>query len=111
MTWPALVSLWKRGWRSAMLPGVFGTGIRVGVNLLLLPLLIKKLSLSEFALWMVFDALGAFGNLADFGFGSTIPRIYSYLWAGAEDFEAEGLRPAQKEGQPNLAGISRVNAA
>jgi O-antigen/teichoic acid export membrane protein len=94
-----------------MLPGIFGTGIRIGANLLLLPLVIRKLSLSEFALWMIFDALGAFGNLADFGFGSTIPRIYNYLWAGAEDFEAEGLRPAKMEGKPNLAGISRVSTA
>jgi O-antigen/teichoic acid export membrane protein len=93
-----------------MLAGVFGTGIRVGANLLLLPLVLLKLSSSELALWWVFLALGGFGNLADFGFGSTIPRIYNYLLAGAEDFEAEGLREAKSGGQPNFAGISRLNA-
>jgi O-antigen/teichoic acid export membrane protein len=103
----------NRAWRSAMLAGVLGTGIRVGANLLLLPLIVdpRKLSSSELALWWVFLALEGFGNLADFGFGSTIPRIYSYLLAGAEDFEAEGLRPAKGPGPPNFAGISRVNAA
>jgi O-antigen/teichoic acid export membrane protein len=110
MTFSALGSYWKRGWRSAMLAGVFGTGIRVGANLLLLPLVLLKLSVSEFAVWMVFVALGNFGNLADFGFGATIPRIYNYLFAGAEDFDAEGLREAKAGGQPNFAGISRVNA-
>jgi len=93
-----------------MLAGVLGTGIRTGANLVLLPLVILKLSSSELALWWVFLALGNFGNLADFGFGSTIPRIYSYLLAGAEDFDAEGLREANHGGKPNFAGISRVNA-
>jgi O-antigen/teichoic acid export membrane protein len=93
-----------------MLAGVFGTGIRIGANLLLIPLVLVKLSLSELALWWVFVALGNFGNLADFGFGSTIPRIYSYLMAGAEDFEAEGLREAKSGGQPNFPGVNRLNA-
>ena len=93
-----------------MLAGVLGTGIRAGANLMLIPLVLVKLSSSELALWWVFVALGGFGNLADFGFGSTIPRIYSYLLAGADDFEAEGLREAKSGGAPNLEGIRRVNA-
>jgi O-antigen/teichoic acid export membrane protein len=109
MTFSALGSHWKRAWRSAMLAGVLGTGIRVGANLLLVPLVLLKLSSGELALWWDFLALGNFGNLADFGFGATIPRIYNYLWAGADDFDAEGLRAATTGGQPNLAGISRVN--
>src|SRR5580658_620642 len=110
MTSSALVSLWKRGRQSAMLAGVFGKGISVGANLLLLPLVLRKLSKSELALWWVFVALGNFGNLADFGFGSTIPRIYSYFMAGAEDFDAEGLREAKNGGKPNFAGIQRLKA-
>ncbi len=93
-----------------MLAGVLGTGIRMGANLLLIPLVVIKLSSAELALWWVFVALGNFGNLADLGFGSTVPRIYNYLFAGAEDFEAEGLREAKAGGQPNFAGISRLNA-
>ena len=93
-----------------MLAGIFGTGIRIGANLLLLPLVLLNLSSSELALWWVFVALGNFGNLADFGFGSTIPRIYSYLMAGAEDFEAEGLIEAKTGGKPNFAGINRLSA-
>jgi len=108
---PDLRDYVKRGWRSAMLAGVLGTGVRAGANLLLLPLVLMRLSSSELELWYVFLALGAFGNLADFGFGSTIPRIYSYLLAGAEDFEAEGLREAKTGGLPNFAGICRLNAA
>jgi O-antigen/teichoic acid export membrane protein len=108
MIFSASAKHWKRVWQSAMLPGVVGTGIRAGAQLLLLPLLLK-LSNADLALWYRFAALGAVANLADFGFGMNIPRIYSYLYAGAEDFEAEGLRPAKEGGKPNLAGISRIN--
>jgi len=92
-----------------MVAGVFGTGIRAGANLLLIPVVLRELSVSELALWYVFLALGNFGNLADFGFGATIPRIYNYLLAGAEDFDAEGLREPKSGGKPNLAGLNRVN--
>jgi O-antigen/teichoic acid export membrane protein len=105
-----LRSLWNRGKRSAVLAGVFGTGIRAGANLLLIPIVLIKLSSAELALWWVFVALGNFGNLADLGFGSTIHRIYNYLLAGADDFEAEGLREAKAAGPPNFEGISRLNA-
>ena len=98
-----MVALGHAGGRS-------GNGIRMGANLLLIPLVVIKLSSAELALWWVFVALGNFGNLADLGFGSTVPRIYNYLFAGAEDFEAEGLREAKAGGQPNFAGISRLNA-
>jgi hypothetical protein len=110
MTLSAFASLWKRGWRSAVLAGVLGTGIRTGTNLLLLPLVLLKLSMSEYFVWGVFVTLGNFANLAELGFGSTIPRIYNYFLAGAEDFDAEGLRESKAGGQPNFAGISRLNA-
>lgn len=87
-----------------MLAGVFGTGIRVGANLILLPIVLLKLSLAEYVVWGVFVTLGNFGNLADFGFGSTIPRIYSYLLAGAEDFDAEGLREVKSGAHPTSPG-------
>lgn len=101
---------WRRVRQSAMFFGMFATAVRVGANLLLLPVLLSKLPTAELALWWVFGSLGGFVNLADFGFGSTIVRIYSYLWAGAEDFDAEGLRPHSGNTEPNLARIRQLNA-
>ena len=106
----ALGSHWQRVWRSAMLMGVLGNGIRLGANLLLLPLVLMKLSSTEYAMWVVFVALGNFGNLADFGFGSAIPRVYSYLWAGAEDFDTEGIPAAKSDRKPNYERIRQLNA-
>jgi O-antigen/teichoic acid export membrane protein len=101
---------WDRVRRSAMLYGLVATAVRVGANLLLLPLLLGRMSSAELALWYVFLALGSFGNLADFGFGPAISRVYSFLWAGAEDFDAEGLRPPPQSREPNLGRIRQLTA-
>src|SRR5580765_594323 len=100
---------WQRTRRSAVFYGIFATGIRVGANILLLPLLLTKLPTADLAVWWVFCALGNFANLADFGFGQVISRVYSYLWAGAEDFDAEGLRPPPQSREPNLPRIRQLS--
>jgi hypothetical protein len=101
---------WRRALQSAVFYGIFATGIKVGANLLLLPVLLTQLAPSEVAIWGVFVSLGGFANLADFGFGATIARVYSYLWAGAEDFDAEGLRPPSDCHEPNLPRIRQLTA-
>jgi O-antigen/teichoic acid export membrane protein len=93
-----------------MFVGIFATGVRVGSNLLLLPILLNTLPSADLALWWVLVSLGGFAYLADFGFGSTITRVYSYLWAGAEDFQAEGLRPSTANRAPNLRRIRELDA-
>ena len=109
MKWHELKAHWRRVRQSAMFFGMFATGVRVGANLLLLPVLLSKLPTADLALWWVFGSLGGFVNLADFGFGSTIVRVYSYLWAGAEDFDAEGLRPHSGNTEPNRPRIRQLN--
>src|SRR5947207_9604523 len=49
--------VWQRLRRSAILYGLFATIIRVGANILLLPLILKRFSPAELALWWVFVAL------------------------------------------------------
>ncbi len=105
-----LKASWNRARQSAVFLGIFATGVKVGANLMLLPVLLTRLEPSELAIWWVFIALGGFANLADFGFGATIARVYSYLWAGAEDFDAEGLRPPSKHCEPNLPRIRQLTA-
>ncbi len=97
--------------RSAILYGVLGTSIRLGANVLLLPLVLTRLDPAELATWWVFVALGAVANLADLGFGQVVTRVYSILWAGAEDFDEEGLRPPSPDRAPNLPRIRQLNAA
>ena len=108
LTW--ISSFWLRTVRSAIAYAVLGTAVRVGANLILIPLVLFYLSKEEQALWWVFLALGNFANLADFGFGQVISRVYSYLWAGAEDFDSEGLRAPPAHAAPNLPRIRQLNA-
>jgi len=93
-----------------MLYGAMGTTVRVGANVLLLPFVLKRLSEAEQALWWVFVAWGAAANLADFGFGQSLSRVYSYLFAGAQDFDTEGLRPPPERREPNLPRLRVLNA-
>jgi O-antigen/teichoic acid export membrane protein len=87
----------------------FGTVLRVGAQLLLLPSILLYLSPVDQAMWWMFVALGNLANLADFGFGQAITRIYSFLWAGADDFESQGLLPPTGRKNPNMAGIARLH--
>ena len=88
---------------------VLATFFRIGSNLIVVPLVLIYLTPAEQALWWVFLALGSFANLADFGFGQVISRVYSFLWAGAEDFLTEGLCPSQQR-MPNLRRLRQLNA-
>ena len=97
--------------QSTMAYGVAATAARGGVSLLLLPLLRACLTDGEMAIWWQFLALGSFANLADFGFGGSIARVFSYLWAGTDDFKAEGLRPSTPGAQPNLPKIRQLSVA
>jgi O-antigen/teichoic acid export membrane protein len=103
-------ALVNRGRRSAILVGVLGTGIRAGANLLLLPILLVKLAPADLAMWWAFLALGGFAFLADFGFGPAISRVYSYLWAGADDFETEGLPVSVENREPNFERLRELNS-
>ena len=105
-----LRSLWHRGRKSAMLVGVIGSGIRASANILLLPILLHKFTKPEWTIWYEFLALGGFAFLADFGFGPSISRVYSYLWAGAADFEAEGMPEPTPGRPPNFDRLAELNA-
>ncbi len=103
--------VWARARGSAMLYGAMATAVRIGSNLLLLPLVLHLLAPPELAVWYVFLALGALANLADFGFSAAVTRVYSFLWAGADDFETEGLGPPSEHRTPNYAKIRELHAA
>jgi O-antigen/teichoic acid export membrane protein len=97
--------------RSAMLFGALATAVRVGANLLLLPLMLRILPSSDLGLWYVFLALGGIANLADFGFAQAITRVYSFFWAGADDFQTEGFGEPPRDHEPNKPRIREFHDA
>lgn len=94
-----------------MLYGVLGTAVRAGAQFFLLPFVLTTLPPRELNIWWLFLSLGTLVVLADFGFGQALTRVYSFLWAGAEDFDTEGLRPPPEKGEPNLARLRQVHLA
>ncbi len=106
-----LKQLWQRARGSAMGYGLLGTAIRAGAQFLLLPVVLTVLSPAELNIWWLFLSLGTLVFLADFGFGQALTRVYSFLWAGAEDFDTEGLRPPPESREPNLPRLRQVHGA
>lgn len=101
---------WERLRKSVMFYGALGTMVRVGSQVMLLPLVLN-LPPAELAIWFVFLSLGALANLADFGFGPAVTRVYSILWAGAKDYETVGFGEPCPQGEPNLQRIRQWNRA
>lgn len=58
-----------------------------GINIILLPLIMKYLTDDELGLWYVFSSIAQVVNLFDFGFNSTISRHMTYAWSGAHSLE------------------------
>lgn len=109
------LAIWReyaqRVQRSAMWYGVLGTAVRAGAQFFLLPIVLTVLPEKELAIWWLFLSLGTLVVLADFGFGQALTRVYSFLWAGAEDFDTEGLRAPPEKGEPNLKRLRQVHVA
>lgn len=79
-----------------------------GINILLLPIILKYLNVSELGLWYTFTSLYGLAMLIDFGFQTIISRNVSYLWAGADSIESEGLDDRKKESVFNHAYFVKV---
>ncbi|MCX8155446.1 MAG: hypothetical protein N3J91_03155 [Verrucomicrobiae bacterium] len=109
--WARGQELWRRVRGSAVFYGVLATAVRAGAQFFLLPIVLTVLPEKELGIWWLFLSLGALVVLADFGFGQALMRVYSFLWAGVEDFDGEELRPPPEKGEPNYARLRQVHLA
>lgn len=62
-----------------------------GINIMLLPIILKFLNSVELGLWYTFTSLYGLAMLIDFGFQAVIARNISYLWSGAQTVKKEGF--------------------
>lgn len=92
-------ALFQRTIQSAVAWTFLATMLRVGANVFVLPLILRKLPPEHLGLWYVFLSMGGFASLLDFGFEPTITRMASYAWGGASRFIAFGIH--QEEGKTN----------
>lgn len=62
-------------------------GFSLGVNIILLPLIMRYLTDVELGLWYVFASISQVVNLFDFGFNATLSRHMTYAWSGAKNLK------------------------
>ena len=67
-----------------------GTVLNLSMNVLILPFVLRLLTVQELGLWYVFGSVAALVQLMDFGFAPAIMRNISYAWSGVISFIAEG---------------------
>jgi O-antigen/teichoic acid export membrane protein len=86
-----------------------GTFMKYGLNILILPILLRLLSNEEVGMWYVFSSVGALVNLLDFGFAPTISRNISYCWSGVKSLVSVGIADSdEKESAPNYELLYKV---
>lgn len=79
--------------------------LTIGINVLLLPLIMKYLRDEELGLWYVFASISQIVNLFDFGFNSTISRHMTYAWSGADKLK----KKSTAEGYSNTTNTKLVS--
>lgn len=74
-----------------------------GVNVILLPFVLNRLSKNEIGLWYTFSAIGAIAVLLDFGLMTTVTRNVASIWSGVSVLRREGYDTSDRnsDGLPN----------
>ncbi|MEM9446251.1 MAG: hypothetical protein AAGA18_12975 [Verrucomicrobiota bacterium] len=78
------------------------SGLRVGGNLLMVPIILYQLPSGEVGLWYIFLSLGLVFNQLDLGFGQSVVRATGYLWGGAKRLQTFGFSSNQKDAPKNV---------
>lgn len=61
-----------------------------GINVVLLPFVLRLLSTQELGLWYTYTAVGALIMLLDFGLATTLTRYFAYSMSGASSIDNTG---------------------
>lgn len=75
--------------------------LKLGGNVIILPIVLRFLSPDEYGLWVTFVTIGVVINLLDFGFSSTILRNIAYVWSGAFHLQRVGITGASRDSLRN----------
>jgi hypothetical protein len=84
-----------------------GYFFNLGVNIVLLPFILRYLSREELGIWYTFTGIYALVILVDFGFSTTFVRNLTYAWSGVQDLQEEGFALIEGGGNPNILYIEQ----
>ena len=89
--------------RKDILWNYIGNILNIGVNILILPVILRILSSKELGLWYVFSSISSLTHLLEFGFNPTIMRNITYAWSGAKSIMKEGTNNSIYDDNPNYS--------
>lgn len=94
--------------KSDVLWSYLGKFFSISANIILLPLVMRRLTDTELGLWYVFASISQIVSLFDFGFNATLSRHMTYAWSGARTLERAGVGDCDAGGERNEGLVSEV---
>jgi O-antigen/teichoic acid export membrane protein len=85
-----------------------GYSITFGINIILLPLVLRYLTSDELGLWYVFSSIGVLITLFDFGFAPQLTRMITYAFAGASEWTKTGINKTSNTNAPNYELLGKI---
>lgn len=76
--------------------------MRLGMALILLPVMLRVLPKEDLGMYYIFLRLIALVPILDFGFSVTVGRCVSYATAGATELKSQGVLPETEIRPPNM---------
>jgi O-antigen/teichoic acid export membrane protein len=93
---------------SASFWNIIYNGLRIGGNILTLPIALRTLSQSEMGLYYTFVAVGGLASFMDMGLGCTVARQAAYIYSGAKTLIPMGVPECYSDGKPDMKLFSKL---
>jgi O-antigen/teichoic acid export membrane protein len=97
-----------RLWHSPTLNTWASFATRSLTFVIVLPLLLRRFSAEELAVWYLFATLASLQMLAELGFGSTFVRVIAYGMGGAANLSAAMAGSGARSDGPNLELLGQI---
>jgi O-antigen/teichoic acid export membrane protein len=93
---------------SASFWNVVYNSLRIGGNILTLPIALRMLPESEMGLYYTFSAVSGLTAFLDMGLGGTVARQVNYINSGATEIVSDGVPQSHPEGIANMHLFSQT---
>ena len=93
---------------SASFWNVVYNALRIGGNLLTLPIALRVLPANEMGLYYTFGAVGGLTAFLDMGLGGTVARQVNYIHSGAREIVSDGVPQSHPEGIADMQLFSQT---
>ena len=93
---------------SASFWNVVYNSLRIGGNILTLPIALRMLPANQMGLYYTFVAVGGLAGFLDMGLGGTVARQVTYIHSGAKGIVSHGVPECHPDGRVDLGLFSQT---